>query len=60
MKSGLLKNLQLISEEMKKNVFDITPTTFLINFLDNNWESELQTFLEFYLRYQPRKLQTAK
>eukprot|EP00825_Cyclidium_porcatum_P044004 TRINITY_DN6355_c0_g2_i2.p1 TRINITY_DN6355_c0_g2~~TRINITY_DN6355_c0_g2_i2.p1 ORF type:complete len:1019 (+),score=216.06 TRINITY_DN6355_c0_g2_i2:1004-4060(+) len=60
MKSGLIKNLSLIAEDQKKNLFEITPTTFLINFLDNNWEYELQTFLEFFLKYQPKKLQTNK
>lgn len=60
MKSGLLKNLQQFSAEIKMNIFEITPTTFLINLLDTNWDYEVQRFLEFFLKYQPKVLQNGK
>ena len=30
-----------MQDELKKNVFEITPTTFVINLLDSNWEFEI-------------------
>jgi hypothetical protein len=43
-------------EEHKMNVFDIIPTTFIVNFSEKYWESDLYFFLEFFSQHLPLPL----
>ncbi|KRX00256.1 hypothetical protein PPERSA_10755 [Pseudocohnilembus persalinus] len=63
-KSGLLRNLrqymQKNKDNLKKDLFDVTPISFYLDLNDKNWEQDLQNFLNFYIKYLPRKLDTGK
>ena len=47
-------------EENGKDYQDYTPLTFNLNLKDKNWEQDLQCFMDFFLKYQPVKLNTGK
>lgn len=56
----MLNNLKSYCDEFFLNVFEITPITFFVSLADRNWESDLQSFLEYFLKYQPVKMYTGK
>jgi len=47
-KINLIKNLQLYCEKAYTELFDITPTTFILDLQDPNFQTHFQEFLMFF------------
>lgn len=43
-------------ESIHRNVFDILPLTFVIDFNDSQIESQLLAFLNYYNQYSPNPI----
>ncbi|CAD8201393.1 unnamed protein product [Paramecium octaurelia] len=52
-KKNLLLNMTAFCESIHRNVFDILPLTFVIDFNDSQIESQLVAFLNYYNQYSP-------
>ena len=55
-KQNLLNNLSRYCEQLHKNVFEYTPTTFVLDFNDSNCENCLNNFIKFYSQHLPSAL----
>ena len=53
-KQCLIKNLTKFCEANKLNAFDITPTTFIIDFYDDQHELNLNSFVKFFNHHLPK------
>lgn len=53
-KQYLIKNLTKFCEANKLNAFDITPTTFVIDLYDDQFEINLNSFVKFFNHNLPK------
>lgn len=56
-KASLIKNLAFFCDQNKMNLFDITPTTFLIDLTKEDCDTSLQNFINFYHKNTPSEIQ---
>lgn len=53
-KQHLIRNLTKFCEGNKMNAFDITPTTFIIDLYDDQFELNLNAFVKFFNHNLPK------